>query len=183
VWTEFGDALLTKKCEISRERKEIEEGWEWWYQNCEQQQWEIRYHWDWVISWAKKHMSIFKPWIVSRLKVQCFSYNLSCWQLCVFFFLIIRRCSYVRQASNTLVVNKSQNNNIKMDNHQSCNKVCVMISYAMLVHTWWSSMFYLKKTRILLFFNASLLHGLKEDDFLKNNLSNIQKIVVVTMHI
>jgi hypothetical protein len=31
--------------------------------------------------------------------------------------------------------------------------------------------------------DASLLHGLKEDDFLKNNLSNMQKIVVVTMHI
>ncbi len=114
----------------------------------------IGYHWDWVISWAKKHMSIFKPWIVSRLKVKCFSYNLNCWQLCVFFFvyfiLIIRRCSYVQEASNTLVVNRSQNNK-KMGNHQSCNKVCVMISYAMLVHTWWSSMFYLKKTRILLF--------------------------------
>lgn len=31
--------------------------------------------------------------------------------------------------------------------------------------------------------NASLLHGLKEDDSKQNNLSNIQKIVVVTMHI
>jgi hypothetical protein len=29
VWVEFGDALLKKKSEISRERKEIEEGWEW----------------------------------------------------------------------------------------------------------------------------------------------------------
>jgi hypothetical protein len=42
----------------------------------------------------------------------------------------------------------------------------------------------LKTTRILLFLNASLLHGLKEDDFIFfSNLSNIQKIVVVTMHI
>lgn len=31
--------------------------------------------------------------------------------------------------------------------------------------------------------NASLLHGLEEDDSKQNNLSNIQKIVVVTMHI
>ncbi len=31
--------------------------------------------------------------------------------------------------------------------------------------------------------DASLLRGLKEDDSKKNNLSNIQKIVVVTMHI